>query len=232
MEIEKSKINQKVEETQKIQLTKEELLELKAKEAMRMAESLLADLKVQQTEIKQPARKVKREKIPSESSDGEVEIPIEKDKTKRVSKKISKKQKKVDKKEETEEDSFIAGDITETEKSEDEKEYRDSDFDEKSEDEPIYDPLQNSHKNGDFERPKLKQETRKLRKKHEFVRKEVAKAKSDIEDEVDKNLESPSVSEDSEHENKNKPNIKDVNEDIYITKHRTNKKFLMDEEDE
>lgn len=230
MEMEKSKLNQKEEETKKAELSKEELMELKAKEAMKMAESLLNDLKVQKNEVKQPSKKTKKEKIINEDENEEMPIAKEK-KIKKTSKKESKKGQKA-KDKESDMDSFIDANIDESEKSVKEKEYKKYNFSEESENEAIYDPLQNynDEENINLETQK---EPRKLRRKTQPIAKKdnnennvKPKGPNSINESAE--ISGSSMKEEVNEEEK----INDVNEDIYIVKHRPNKKLLMDEDDE
>lgn len=232
LEMEKNQLTKKIEETEKIQMTKEEMMELRAKEAMKMANSLLEEIKVQQMEIKQPAKKFKKEKVKSEQD--EDEIPRSKDNAvKKVGKKIKKQKTKIQH-EESEEDSFIAADLMESEESLNDKVYGESENEEESADEALYDPLNGYRdQNKQIKVQKTEPEPRRLTRKIRPVVKHDKSESDAVSEGSDNQMESPSVSESLEKPSKgNQKNIKDVNEDIYIAKHRPNKKLLMDEEEE
>lgn len=234
MELKANEVTREVQQIQQIQLSKEELMELRAKEAMKMAESMMQDIKVQQLEIRQPAKKIKKEKVRSDDDD-EDNIPIAKDKkAKRVSKKIQKK--KPDsriKYEESDEDSFIAGNISESEESRDEKPYEEGDFSDDNSQQAVYDPLHNYVQNEKKGTAAAQPERRRLIRKDELVaRKRQINSESEIDEKLEVDEDNRPAKDVNKQPHEEEMPVKNVNEDIYVTKHRPNKKLFMDDEDE
>lgn len=231
MEIEKNKVIQKVEEKQKEELSKEELMELRAKEAMEMAKSLMADIKVQQAEIRQPVKRTKKEKVKSDS-DGEDKELMKENKIPKIGKKIKKDKAKLkherSNRDESDVDSFIAGDITDSDEVDDEKPYEEGDFSDESANNAIYDPLHNYKNDTTKTKALAEAEPKRLTRKSQPITKKPHYESESEPDEPFNPNESPSISESPEKQ----PEVKDVNEDIYISKHRPNKKLLIDDYDE